>query len=243
MKQYYALIQDGTEASITIYGDITSWPWLESDVSAYLLSQKITDIRADTIHVYINSYGGEVAEALAIYSALKRHGAKIVTHCDGFACSAASLVFMAGEERLMGQASLLMVHNAWTCASGNAEELRKAAADLETISETAAQIYRAAVAVSDGELEKLLDDETWIPPQDAVSMGFATAIESQQSTGRPAASAKETVMARLVAQSRQALEQDYAARIAAHVLDGLMAHCDAGGQENKTVKFLEALLR
>lgn len=172
MKQYYALTQEGTRASITIYGEITSWPWLESDVSAFLLSKQIEDIQADVIDVYINSYGGEVSEGLAIYNSLRRHSAKVVTHCDGFACSAASIIFMAGEERFMGDASLLMIHNAWTYASGNAEELRKAAAVLDTISAAAANAYQVAVEISEQELATLLAEETWIAPQDAVNMGL-----------------------------------------------------------------------
>ena len=62
MKKYYDLEQENREASITIYGDITSWPWLESDVSAYRLSNQIDGLDVDTINVYLNSYGGEVAE-------------------------------------------------------------------------------------------------------------------------------------------------------------------------------------
>ena len=113
-KKYYSLVQENNEATINIYGDITSWEWFESDVSSYTLSKELEVIEADTIHVYINSYGGEVAEGLAIYNALKRHKAKIITHTDGFACSIASVIFMAGDERIMSTASLLMIHNAWT---------------------------------------------------------------------------------------------------------------------------------
>lgn len=198
MKKYYMLEQDGTAASVTIYGDITSWPWEESDVSAYLLSKQIDGIDADLIDVYINSYGGEVSEGLAIYNALRRHKAKVVTHCDGFACSAASVVFMAGDERLMSDASLLMIHNAWNYACGNAAELRKIADDLETISTAAANAYRASVNIDDDRLEQLLADETWIAPQDAVNMAFATGIESGTQSRVPAASAREIAMEKLM---------------------------------------------
>ena len=123
-KKYYSLVQENNEATINIYGDITSWEWFSSDVSSYTLSKQLETIEADTIHIYINSYGGEVAEGLAIYNALKRHKAKIITHIYGFACSIASVIFMAGDERIMSNASLLMIHNAWTYTSGNANELR-----------------------------------------------------------------------------------------------------------------------
>lgn len=242
MRKYYALEQEGKTASVTIYGDITSWPWLDSDVSAFLLSQRIEGLEAERIDVYINSYGGEVAEGLAIYNALKRHKAKVVTHCDGFACSAASVVFMAGEERIMGDASLLMIHNAWSYASGNAAALRKAAEDLETISEGAANAYRGSVTMDDAKLERLLANETWILPQDAVDMGFATGIEKHNQPAVPAASVRQAVLAKMQATTpmegvlAEGLMQVDAKEIAREILAELQT-------EDKSHTLMHALLR
>jgi ATP-dependent Clp protease protease subunit len=141
LKKYYQLLTENNEANIYIYGDITSWEWLESDVSSYTLSKEIEGLDINTINVYINSYGGEVSEGLAIYNALKRHKATVKTYCDGFACSAASVVFMAGDERIMSNASLLFIHNAWNYAAGNANQLRKAADDLDTITQASINTY------------------------------------------------------------------------------------------------------
>jgi len=181
-KLYYALETNGTEASLNIFGDITSWPWLESDVSAYNLSKKLDELSdVSKIDVYINSYGGEVAEGLAIYNALKRHKAKVVTHCEGFACSIASVIFMAGDERVMSESSLLMVHNAWTRGVGNAAELRKQADDLDKITQASITAYKAHSNLSEEEIKALLDAETWILPEEAIEYGFATAIDETES--------------------------------------------------------------
>jgi len=177
-RNYYSLAISETTADLEIYGDITSWPWLESDVSAYILSQKLHGLDVDTINVNINSYGGEVAEGLAIYNALKRHKAKVVTRCDGFACSIASVIFMAGDERVMNDASLLMIHNAWTRATGNAAELRKAAEDIDTITQASKNAYLAHINLTEEELSAYMDEEKWITPQEALEWGFATAIET-----------------------------------------------------------------
>lgn len=179
MDRYFMAAEEGDALEVVIYGDITSWEWIESDVSSYTLSKLIRESGAKRITVHINSYGGEVSEGLAIYNALRNHPAAIRTICDGFACSAASVVFMAGDERVMNEASLLMIHNAWTYASGNAEELRKAADDLEIISDTVAKAYEAYVKISEEELKALLDGESWIKPEDALEMGFATSIIRQ----------------------------------------------------------------
>nr|DAI76764.1 MAG TPA: Putative ATP dependent Clp protease [Caudoviricetes sp.] len=200
--KYFATDQHEDVLEIVIYGDITSWEWLDSDVSSYTLSKLITETDAAHIRVRINSYGGEVAEGLAIYNALKNHKAQIATVCDGFACSAASVVFMAGDTRLMNPASLLMIHNAWSSASGNAKELRKKADELELISQTTSNIYKAAVNITDEEVETMLDNETWISPEDAVSKGFATGIiEQPDSTTKQQYAARRTVMSRVLAVS------------------------------------------
>lgn len=259
MKKYYALETEGSTASITIYGDITSWPWLESDVSAYLLSKQINGIEADVIEVYIDSYGGEVSEGLAIYNALKRHPAKVKTYCDGFACSAASVVFMAGDERIMGDASLLMIHNAWTFASGNAAELRKVADDLDTISEASANAYKAAVNIEEGKLAELMENETWILPADAVEMGFATGIETYRQSDVPAANARLIVFEKmqkedfleLDAREAEALIDMETAKVIAktaakETAEEIVLHLktpqnpSSGGQENKVKNFLMA---
>lgn len=162
-----------------IYGDIISWAWEEfGEVSSYTLAQEIEGLEVDTINVYINSYGGEVKEGLAIYNVLRRHKAKVKTVCDGFACSAASVVFMAGDERVMSNASLLMVHNAWTFAIGDQNQFRKEADDLETITQASINAYLDRVTINEEELKKLMNAETWISPADALEMGFATSVIS-----------------------------------------------------------------
>lgn len=184
-KNYYALTVRDNEATIYIFGDIVSWEWLESDVSSYTLAKEIEGLDVDIINVYINSYGGEVAEGLAIYNQLRRHKAKVKTYCDGFACSAASVVFMAGEERIMSNASLLMIHNAWMYTAGDQNHLRKDADDLETISQASVNAYMNHVTITEDELKTMLDAETWISPAEAVKMGFATAM-AEPASGRVA---------------------------------------------------------
>lgn len=181
-KQYFQLVQNGNIAELSIYGDITSFPWKESDVTAFNLSAQLAALQGvDNINVYINSYGGEVAEGLAIYNALKRHPAKVTTYCDGMACSIASVIFMAGDERRMNKASLLMIHNAWTLTEGNADELRKQADDLDKITSASVAAYLTHVKLSKPKLKQMMDAETWLTPKEAVRYGFATAIDDVES--------------------------------------------------------------
>ena len=192
MKRYYQMEVAGSEADIDIYGDITSWPWVDSDVSSANLSAQLADLDVDVINVNINSYGGEVAEGLAIYNALKRHKAKVRTRCDGFACSIASVIFMAGDERIMNEASLLMIHNAFSFAEGDANALRKMADDLDLVTSQSKKIYLANSNIDEAALTELMDKETFIDPKEALEMGFATSVVAI-SADHPAQSALKTV--------------------------------------------------
>lgn len=190
-KKYFSMEKSNQTATINIYGDICSWAWEElGEMSAVNLSKQLDALGdVEQIDVYINSYGGEVAEGLAIYNALRRHKAKVKTVCDGFACSIASVIFMAGDERVMNESSLLMIHNAWTWASGNAEELRKQADDLEKITQASVEAYKAHSDLSEEEIKALMDAETWILPSEAIEYGFATAIDKTE-TAKASQSAK-----------------------------------------------------
>lgn len=200
-KKYYSLVKNDAkkEATLTIFGDITSWECFENDVSSYTLSKQLEEMTdVNTIHVRINSYGGEVAEGLAIYNALKNHKATVKTYCYGFACSIASVIFMAGDERLMSTASLLMIHNAWTWASGNAAELRKQADDLDKITRASINAYMQKVSITEEELKALLDAESWLEYNEAIEKGFATGVYDDEETDKASQNARRSIFKMLV---------------------------------------------
>lgn len=198
--KYYQLTQNDTSADLYIFGDICAWAWQDvGEQSGVTIVNQLKELDVDTINVHINSYGGDVAEGLAIYNVLREHKAQIVTICDGFACSAASVVFMAGDRRVMQPASLLMIHNAWTVAMGNAGELRKAADDIETITQASVEAYKKVATISENEIKALMDAETWILPQDAVNYGFATEIDDDDDDDEPKQSAFGVIMRKLTA--------------------------------------------
>ena len=174
-------------ADIIIYGDITSFAtdltrWYGDDeniaeVSSRQIIKEINDLDVDTINVYINSYGGEVAEALAIYSALKRHSASVHTYCDGFACSAATIIFCAGDVRTMGSIALMMIHNCMSYLGyANSNEMRKAAEDNDKINQSSIEAYKLVSNLSEDEIKTMMNDETWLTAEECLKYGFATEV-------------------------------------------------------------------
>lgn len=209
-KQYFQLTTNGNTANLNIFGDVTSYPWLESDVSAFNLSKQLAELGdVSQINVYLNSYGGEVMEGLAIYNALKRHKAHVTTYCDGSACSIVSVIFMAGDERVMSKPSFLMIHDAWTFAEGNADQLRKQADDLDTITTASVTAYMEHVSITEQKLRKLMKAESWLTHDEALEMGFATSIEESSDSDKPSQCVKNRVFEMLASCiAKQANEDD-----------------------------------
>mgnify|MGYP004503259857 FL=1 len=131
---------------------------------------------ANLIDIYINSPGGDVSEGITIYNILKRNKAYKRVYIDGFACSIASVIAMAGNAIYMPKTSMMMVHNCWSMAVGNARELRKQADDLDKINELGIAAYMSKFNGSEKELRKLLDEETYLTAQECLDKGLCTKI-------------------------------------------------------------------
>ena len=171
------------KATLLFYGLITMWPddWYAEDKSAYEIAEELKALAAEGeiehITARINSPGGSAFGGLAICNILRNWPAPVTTHVDGLAGSAASIIFSAGDERVMPSNTLLFVHRASGMAWGNAGEMEKMADDLKQIDKAILATYREITGLPDDELQALMDNESWISAQQAKEMGFATSIE------------------------------------------------------------------
>ena len=127
---------------ILIYGIVgDSWDGLDAQSLVATISGS-----DDDLDVRINSPGGYVMEGLAILNAFaraKQNGRRVVCHIDGLAASMASVIAMIGDEVIMADNALMMIHNPWDCACGDANELRRAADQLDRIRDQLVGIYSA----------------------------------------------------------------------------------------------------
>ena len=125
------------------------------------------------IVVRINSPGGEVFDGFAIYNALKNHPAQIHVQIDGLAASIASIIAMAGDLVTMGDGAMMMIHNPWTIAMGDSEDMRKTADMLDKVTEGLLDAYESRTGINRDELKTMLANETWFTTQEAIDRGFA----------------------------------------------------------------------
>ena len=158
-------------SDLMIYGEI-GW-----DVSASSVVSEIRNAAPGNLNVRINTPGGSVFEGLAIATHLKARG-DVTTMIDALAASMGSIIFLAGSRRVMAPGTLLMIHNPSSGAWGEADDLRKEAGVLDVIANEMAKLYADA---SDGKLDvdtarKLMDDETWLTPEQAMEYGFCHEI-------------------------------------------------------------------
>lgn len=191
MKRMWEIRQSASSdvLEIFIYGDVQedSRDWwtgqiIESETSAKHFRDELDKHpNVQQINLYINSYGGSVFEGTAIYNQLKRHPAHKTVYIDGFACSVASVIAMAGDEIIMPKNALMMIHNAWMCACGNAAELRKAADDLDTINAAGRGAYleKAGDKLDEATLISMMDGETWLNAEQCIQYGLADRYAEQ----------------------------------------------------------------
>lgn len=163
--------------------DLRTGRTIESETSAKHFKAEL-DKHPDVkeIRVYINSLGGSVVEGLAICNQLRRHPAHKTVVIDGFACSIASVIAMAGDTVIMPKSAMMMIHNPWTIALGNAEELRKTADDLDKLGEGVRQAYleKAGDKLDESKLIEMLNAETYLTAEECIAFGLADAYEEEK---------------------------------------------------------------
>lgn len=201
--KYYAIQKEEAknEAHIYIFGDIVTWAYFDDETSGFSLQQEIKDLDVDTIHVHIDSYGGSVPEGWAIYNTLKQHKAQIVTHADGFVASAAIYPFLAGDERIASNVSAFFFHQVLTSAYGNADDLRKAAEEVDKLNEIGLAAFEN-VGVSKDKMRELEKAESWLSAEEVLELGIATAIGVVRDQNQ-SQSARKMIMQKVLTKAKE----------------------------------------
>ena len=213
MDKFWEFRQDARKLDtleLYVYSTVESgeW-WQESETSAsHFRDELAKHPNAREIKVYINSLGGSVMEGIAIYNQLKRHAAHKTVYIDGFACSIASVIAMAGDTVVMPKNAVMMIHNAWTIALGNAAELRKAADDLDVVNNASRQAYleKAGGKLTEEKLTELLDAETYLSAGQCMELGLADCFAEQEKPDSRS-EREQQLSAAMQERMRQELEQ------------------------------------
>lgn len=162
------------EAELSILGPIGQ-PWFFDEVSLQMVLDALDQAKdAPRIRLLLNSPGGDVFEAMAIYNALAKFREKLTVEVLGLAASAASVIALAGRELVMGKGSYFMIHDPWAVTIGPAEEHEKTADLLRKMSGSLAELYAAHSDLTVDEVLVAMEAETWYTAAEAVEAGFAS---------------------------------------------------------------------
>ena len=169
-------------AEIRIYGTITKWAWEEyGEVSSANFAKELQKLKnVSHINLRVNSPGGDVFEASAIYNLLKDYAkvnnVKITGYIDGLAASAASFLVLCASKVVMGTGALYMIHNPLSSIYGNVEKLKKQIELLDTVKEAILDIYCTKSKLSREEIAEKMNNEKWFRANEALEAGFVDEI-------------------------------------------------------------------
>jgi ATP-dependent Clp endopeptidase proteolytic subunit ClpP len=157
------------------------------------------------LDVHINSYGGSVKDGIAITSAIRSHNGPKRTIVDGMACSAASVIMQAGDERIVQPGAMVMIHDAFAGVVGNAAEMQRAADELEKFSDNIAKVYADRAGGTPEQWRTAMRAESWYTANEAVDAGLADKVGTGAAAlpGELDLSAFASVPDRVMAQLRE----------------------------------------
>lgn len=167
--------EDGTEATMYLYDAIGDW----YGVGAKDFAKELSGLSAETLHLRINTPGGDVFEARAMATALKQCGMKVIAHVDGLCASAGTYIALACDEVEMAEGGFFMAHKGWTMDIGNADDFRKTADLLDKVDQSIIKDYATKTGKGADELEAMMAAETWFSAEEALAYGFIDRVAEE----------------------------------------------------------------
>ena len=160
MRHFWNWVRNEDE-SRTLYleGVIAEESWFADDITPAMFKEELFS-GTGPITIHLNSPGGDCIAASQIYTMLMDYPGDVTIQIDGMAASAASVIAMAGTRVTMSPTSLMMIHNPFTVAMGDTEEMRKAIQLLDEVKESIINAYQIKTGLSRAKISHLMDSET-----------------------------------------------------------------------------------
>ena len=175
MRKFWNFSEEDTGRTLRLEGQIADQTWFGDEVTPRLFKEELNRSSGD-IKLWINSPGGDVFAASQIYNMLMEYKGDVHVQIDSLAASAASVIAMAGTTVSMSPVAMMMIHNPWTIAQGEAKEMEKVIEMLGEIKESIINAYELRTGLSRTKLSHLMDLESWFNAKKAIELGFADKI-------------------------------------------------------------------
>lgn len=220
-RRFEANMAAGDVLELTMLDIVGEDWWTGGGITSKGVQQKLSAYpKAKTIKILLNSPGGDAFEGLAVQSILRRHGAHIQVEVVGLAASAASIIAMAGDDIAMHEGSLMMVHQPWTFAVGDADEMRTTAEFLDKVNSSGLDVYCRRTGRERKDVAELVAAETWMTAHEAVKEKFATNVV-EGAAPEPVAKARAAAQVFMNAAGPRVARERRDAKSLSALLDGL----------------------
>ena len=176
MRHFWNWVKNEDETrTLYLEGVIAEQSWFDDDVTPAMFKEELFS-GSGPITLHVNSPGGDCIAASPIYTMLMEYPFDVTVQIDGMAASAASVIAMAGTKVCMSPTSMMMLHNPFTAAMGDSEEMRRAIQLLDEVKESIINAYQIKTGLSRTKLSHLMDSETWMNAKKALELGFCDEI-------------------------------------------------------------------
>ena len=176
MRHFWNWVKNEDETrTLYLEGVIAEQSWFDDDVTPAMFKEELFS-GSGPITLHVNSPGGDCIAASQIYTMLMEYPFDVTVQIDGMAASAASVIAMAGTKVCMSPTSMMMLHNPFTAAMGDSEEMRRAIQLLDEVKESIINAYQIKTGLSRTKLSHLMDSETWMNAKKALELGFCDEI-------------------------------------------------------------------
>ena len=185
MRHFWNWVRNEDDTrTLFLEGVIAEESWFSDDVTPAMFKEELFSGDGPII-LHINSPGGDCIAASQIYTMLMDYPHDVTVQIDGMAASAASVIAMAGTKVCMSPTSMMMIHNPFTMAMGDTEEMRKAIQLLDEVKESIINAYEIKTGQSRTKLSHLMDSETWMNAWKAKELGFCDEVMFARENDQP----------------------------------------------------------
>ena len=185
MRHFWNWVKNDDETrTLYLEGVIAEESWFADDVTPAMFKEELFS-GDGPITLHINSPGGDCIAASQIYTMLMDYPHDVTVQIDGMAASAASVIAMAGTHVRMSPTSMMMIHNPFTAAMGDSDEMRKAIQLLDEVKESIINAYQIKTGQSRTKLSHLMDSETWMNAWKAKELGFCDEVMFAEGDAQP----------------------------------------------------------
>lgn len=186
--------EDRRELYVT--GEIAEYGWWGDETTPDEFEKELYGGKG-AVDMWISSPGGDVFAAAKIYNSISQYqGGKVTAYVYGLCASAATVITMAASEVRMSPTALMLIHNPYTIAIGESEDMKKTAGQLDAVKETIINAYAKRTGMERGELSEYMNQEKAFDAVEAIELGFADGLIESEQDKFSAAPVSNTAMAR-----------------------------------------------